>query len=413
MMARLKNVLINLMTVLLSLFILTAVLEGLSRIFFSTVTKHEIVIRNQYYGWEKTPNLDYVVQNWNGEFEFNTNSKGLRGLKDFPYEKPRDAFRILVLGDSFMEAGEVPLEQSFCYQLEKYLTETLGSHIEIVNAGVAGFGTDNEYLYYKHEGYKYAADLVLLSFLTANDIMDNSHELTKNFFGSHEKPYFSVNKNNALKLHNFPYVPHAEKENVTSRIKRFIRNNFTLYNIIGDKVKENPEVFSLLMKIGLIKEQQVYSDSDVIPVPYMIYSTSYSDEWKTAWTVTRKLILTLRKAVEENGSKFAMIGLTNPEQVHEFHWENIAQKYTNMKPSEFDLTRPSRLLASFAKENSINFYNLLPHFKKKARSENILLHSVPEDSHWSPEGHRLAAELTANYLSRQLIRQRKSLQATP
>ena len=405
MMAKLKNALINLMIVLLSLLILTAVLEGFSRIFFSTVTKHETVIRNQHYGWEKAPNLDYVVHNWNGEFKFNTNSKGLRGLKDFPYEKTEGTYRILVLGDSFMEAGEVPLEQSFCYQLEKRLTEMLGPHIEVINAGVAGFGTDNEYLFYKHEGYKYAPDLVLLSFLTANDIMDNSYELTKNFFGSHEKPYFKIDNNNELKLNNFPYVPLAEKERATFQIKSFIRNNFTLYKVVGDKIKENPEVFSLLMKIGLIKEQQVYSNSDAIPVPYMIYSKSYSDEWKTAWTVTRKLILVLKKTVEENGSKFMMIGLTNPEQVHEFHWENITKKYTHMKPSEFDLDGPSRLLASFAKENSINFYNLLPHFQAKARLEKVLLHSIPEDAHWNPKGHWLAAELTSDYLSNLLASQ--------
>src|SRR5215468_3569441 len=43
----------------------------------------------------------------------NTNSKGLRGTRDFPYVKDKDKLRILILGDSFTFGDEVSDDETY------------------------------------------------------------------------------------------------------------------------------------------------------------------------------------------------------------------------------------------------------------------------------------------------------------
>jgi hypothetical protein len=66
------------------------------------------------------------------------------GFRDYErtYEKPQDVFRILVLGDSYVEAFQVQLEDSFTAQLEKVLNAHASSRrFEVLSLGQSGFGT--------------------------------------------------------------------------------------------------------------------------------------------------------------------------------------------------------------------------------------------------------------------------------
>src|SRR4029079_7256646 len=104
------------------------------------------------------------------------------GFRDFErtYAKPPGVFRIVVLGDSYVEGFQVPLENAFPAQLEKQLNgqSTDGRRYEVIALGQSGFGTAEEYLRYVNFGTLYSPDLVLLAFLTYNDFQDNSKYLS-------------------------------------------------------------------------------------------------------------------------------------------------------------------------------------------------------------------------------------------
>ncbi|GFO71481.1 hypothetical protein BJAS_P1025 [Bathymodiolus japonicus methanotrophic gill symbiont] len=109
------------------------------------------------------------------------NSDGLRDV-EHALEKPQDVFRIAVLGDSYMEAFQVDFERSFPRLLQQNLQHkgTLaGKKIEVINFGCAGYGTARELIMLQQHVWKYKPDLVLLAFLTANDVRDNSKALNK------------------------------------------------------------------------------------------------------------------------------------------------------------------------------------------------------------------------------------------
>lgn len=146
-------------------------------------------------GWIPKPNLKDVKLFDNKIL--NTNSKGLRGKKDFPYTKDREKLRILILGDSFTFGDEVSDDETYSSYLQKMLP-----HVEVINMGVHGYGHDQMLILFKEEGVKYQPDIVILGFLA----LDMSRNLLR--FRDFAKPCFVLDKG-ALKLTGTP-VPRPE-----------------------------------------------------------------------------------------------------------------------------------------------------------------------------------------------------------
>lgn len=105
------------------------------------------------------------------DVHFRINAQGMRAERDVPYAKPPGVRRIVSLGDSFTIGYEVEGDETFSAVLEREL-RARGIAVEVLNAGVSGFSTAEELLYLRRELWKYAPDLVLVSFY-GNDIMDN------------------------------------------------------------------------------------------------------------------------------------------------------------------------------------------------------------------------------------------------
>jgi len=102
---------------------------------------------------------------------FEINAAGMRAAREYEYQKPAGVKRIVSLGDSFTLGYEVELEQCFSTVLENELRAS-GLQVEVLNAGVAGFSTAEEYVYLERELLKYEPDLVIVSFYV-NDLEDN------------------------------------------------------------------------------------------------------------------------------------------------------------------------------------------------------------------------------------------------
>jgi hypothetical protein len=116
--------------------------------------------------------------------EFKTTvSTNSDGFYDREHGSPEPGvIRLLSLGDSNVwGAYGVSSGESYSARLARELRLKAGGHnYEVVNAGVPGWGTDNELAYYSSRGFSHGARIVLLSFTIANDFFDNqvSGELT-------------------------------------------------------------------------------------------------------------------------------------------------------------------------------------------------------------------------------------------
>jgi hypothetical protein len=102
----------------------------------------------------------------------------VRADREIAYEKPPGVIRIIGLGDSFTLGYEAKLEDTFLYLLEKSLHDRGVNGAEVVNLGVSGFGTAEELIMLKEEGFKYSPDMVVLAYFT-NDFQNN---ITSNLY---------------------------------------------------------------------------------------------------------------------------------------------------------------------------------------------------------------------------------------
>jgi hypothetical protein len=118
------------------------------------------------------PNAVYRHKSPDVTVWFRINSQGMRADRDYPYEKPAGTKRIISLGDSYTVGFEVDVEETFSSVLERELNAR--SHrVEVLNAGVSGFSTAEQYLYLERELWKYDPDIILVSFFV-NDLVDNT-----------------------------------------------------------------------------------------------------------------------------------------------------------------------------------------------------------------------------------------------
>ncbi|HKQ60160.1 MAG TPA: GDSL-type esterase/lipase family protein [Candidatus Polarisedimenticolaceae bacterium] len=126
------------------------------------------------------------------------NDQGLRD-RDYPYERVPGKRRILVLGDSF--AWGFGVEQPACFT---ELVERSLADVEVINAAVSGYSTDQELLWLVNEGLKYRPDVVLL-LVSGNDVAMNMTSLA---YGVYYKPQFRCNAGGDLRW-PLPPVPKA------------------------------------------------------------------------------------------------------------------------------------------------------------------------------------------------------------
>lgn len=88
------------------------------------------------------------------------NSQGLRD-REFAVPKPEGVYRILMIGDSLTFGSGVASADSLPKQLEAKLGSAA---VEVINAGVPGYGTYQERLLLEDVGLAYQPDLVILGF---------------------------------------------------------------------------------------------------------------------------------------------------------------------------------------------------------------------------------------------------------
>ncbi len=119
-------------------------------------------------GWTLTPHFSGRFRKDDFDISVTANAQGLRD-RDYGPKLP-DTYRILGLGDSFAFGWGVENAQSFYKVLETRLNQVQTvRHIEVINAGIPGFGTYEASQLLKTVGLGYGPDLVILAFYEGND----------------------------------------------------------------------------------------------------------------------------------------------------------------------------------------------------------------------------------------------------
>jgi lysophospholipase L1-like esterase len=352
---------------------------------------------DQYIGWKGIPDGEEMFRFGSISVDIKMNSQGFRD-KERNYEKGKDVFRILVLGDSFTEALQVRLEQTFPYILEEKLNSAINKRFEVINLGISGFGTAQEYLTLKHYGLKYQPDFVILAFFIGNDFIDNS--LTLSVGDPNPKPYFVLNNG---KLEEIPF---KIKESTQKRgiIEDFWETTFpNTYYLVYSRIAQTPWLANFLWEIGiknstsaLIDKSKKSEKTSEIPIFwYDVYAEEYTSQWKEAWDITKALILRISRECKINKIGFLVVVIPDELEFRSDKWDEILDKNPQMRTLKYDLRKPERILSNFFDANKIGYLLLRPGFEKytKETGKDLHFHYRYDHLHWNAQGHTLTAEL--------------------
>jgi hypothetical protein len=106
-------------------------------------------------GWVVAPDRD--------KRGYRSNHAGIRADREYAPAPPAGILRLAAFGDSFTHASDVANPSTWEVRLE-----ALGSHLEVLNFGVPGYGPDQAFLRYRREGRAFHPHVVLIGFMSEN-----------------------------------------------------------------------------------------------------------------------------------------------------------------------------------------------------------------------------------------------------
>jgi hypothetical protein len=333
------------------------------------------------------PGMKSVTQS-NGRPWIEINADGWRGPPS-ALERPAGTFRIALLGDSYIEAFEVPFEKTVGELLEGRLSALRGAPVEVLNFGHGGYGTTQELLVLQQEVWKYSPDLVLLAVTTGNDISDNSRRLK----GTDYVPYH-VFRGESLVLDTgfLQSKGYRSRAMWTRRMLGLVR-----YSRLAQLVNR-------VRRTGRTTERR---HSNRTPGKELgmrdeVQLAPTAPEWQEAWRVTEGVLRLMRDECRAHRTAFALVTLTRGIQVTPVPQEK--ERFLRALGAK-DLYYPERRLAAFGRQEGIPVLNLAPAMAERAVRDHVYFHAHRDSlgvGHWREEGHRAAADLIAPWLAAQL-----------
>jgi lysophospholipase L1-like esterase len=359
---------------------------------------HDIYSKPEIF-WRHDPLLGWSMEpNTSGEYvgprpfpvEFHThvriNSMGLRGGE--PNGLPANGLRVLVLGDSLVAGFEVEENETFEALLEKRLTEEMGVPIQVVNAGVRGYGTDQTLLFYRERGRALHPDVVVFN-TAANDPEDNTtlHRARRPF----GKAAFSLGANGSLSLVGSPVPEYpfcsgvrldadfapvridGPRERTICWIQTTLADHSALFTFATLRVQQNYALVYKLFRLGTPSEQAT-----------IISDPAGATNLTPAGKLTTALIMQIVALARQDGARFVL------------------------STDEVDL----RMLDRKALATSD-----IEQFDRKQIEYDSEFLRFKADSHFNPRGHARLAAFLAPVLLRNLkaasaTRQRAPVEAT-
>ncbi len=311
------------------------------------------------------------------------NSAGRRDLDRAGVKAP-GTFRILLLGDSFVEALQVPIEATFARGLERALTRPGGPTVEVVSMGVSGYGSASEYLWYREVGRRFGADLVLLSFYPGNDVRNNSPTLE-----SALRPLYGPD-GTLQRVDGGRGGEGAVRGGGWSKAYTYLRKMV---------LSRQPVLAARLAEWGLVDRTALrpVPMQAGVPVDYWVFATTPPPDWQEAWRHTEGILRALRDAVRADGAELVIMVVTSREQVYSADWAALQATYPAMRASSWDLDGPERRVLGWCAREQVGCVALSPAFRA-AREGAPRLH-WQYDGHWTAAGHALAAQTMAQALS--------------
>ncbi len=331
------------------------------------------------------------------------NSQGFRGEELRPLDRQK---RVIVYGDSNVQAEFSELAATFPKQLESRLAPAFATGIEVINAGVVGYGPDQYSLRLAADAQKLRPSLIVVVIFADNDYGD----LIRNRI-------YRLNSRGTMEL-----MPHALTPQMKAQLRRadhpeglrrlqMERYAARLWSLVlsrwsaGHGSPYESDRF-LYVEQGLANRRAYYRNyvaagasagyvenpfDDYYDADIALQPDSDSARYKIA--LMEQVLINLRDSAARAAAKLVLVILPSAiDACDGYYFQVNAAKYP-----QYDRARLSGLIEAMAVRNGIPHLNLFPAFR--AQDANLYYFHGGDD-HWNDAGQARAAQLLADLIER-------------
>lgn len=297
-------------------------------------------------GYVLAPGFEGYTTRSEFKAHFTTNQSSLRGPGLRP-PKP-NTFRILVLGDSQAWGFGVEDNETFPYKLEAMLATLYPQlDIQVLNAGVPGYGTADQLTFLESRGFALKPDLVIVQFLSVNDIEESRVPAC---IWADVKDGMLVSR-----------IGSGEEQSrqILLTIKKWLKANIHVAHLVFDSLGY------LAMRAGFLGRVD------------QLWGEDFSEEDAQR---TVKLLVKIAQASRDMGAESLFLYTTGQSYV-------IAESDGPLR--SLNIVKSAAIEANVP---WVNISELLRH-----RPERYELY-YPQNGHWTPIGHQAVAEILADQI---------------
>ena len=299
---------------------------------------------------------------------------------------------LVVLGDSFTFARETPTERIFTQQLQ-VLVNQRDVRVDVLNAGVPGYGTAQQLLLMRElRESGIASPTYLLMFFT-NDILDNLCLSYGNLAPQPARPCFVLGAAGELVLAHRPEKRFdSNEESLTQEQSggQGFRTVAVAKGLAEQWLQTKPSLVRMLGHVGVHPQ--------VARLPGLLNGWYRDDTSVRGTALTRALIRELQLEIGRSGGRLIVSMVPSPFQVYPATYLPLLRESFpgNELVARFsqDMLLPQRVIREICAEAGIPFQDLYQTFA--AHNDTPLF--IPRDGHLNERGHDVATKALLEFV---------------
>ena len=319
------------------------------------------------------------------------NSRGMRDNREYENFPKSNTYRVAVVGDSYVEALQVDVNQTFWRLMESRLNSQCNNlryrEFEVLPFGVSGHGPAQYLLNIEHKILKLHPDLILVTFTPGNDFRNSIESLENSVF----RPYLVENsESKKLYVWDFSFRSETFRSSVISKllqiaeISHFFALSLEVILRIKTAIQSTPRIIETSGNNG---EKLTNLGDEYMFLPY----EKLPQEWKKSRRVVEEIVSRIARLNEQNHRIIGVVG-TSGQQVHPSidNRDKIAKKL-----GVNNLEEPSKFFGRIMQDNGVESIDLLPELSRISSEKEIGMHgqSPSWGGHWNLNGHTEVAKI--------------------
>jgi hypothetical protein len=366
----------NALVLLVTVFVLLVGAELALRITYQPENLGTVIRYDDLLGWSLVPNST-LISNDAGRglhYRMDINSIGLRE-EEVAVPKPKGRKRVLILGDSIAFGSGVQGNERF----SDLLKHELPGDVDVVNAGVPGWGNDQELLFYERDLRRLEPDIVVLEFTANNDVVNN--ELRGPLIEEGTKPRFRC-VDGVLTLEP-PDKPVVVATTAKARVKNVLRKSrlllFVKRRLDMRHYKQHAQEDPSLAHAGYEADRHLSH--------WSVYDTRGGAAIEAAWNVTGCIFARLAQDCREDSVRLIVFAFPLNIEVDK-PWREDLIRRTGSDGEYMDYMRPYQRMQAICEREGIEFVYPLEAFDHALAAGPLYFE---HDSHPNAHAHAVAA----------------------